>query len=118
MKTVDELMRLHDDAKIAHTEWVMTGNGEMREDETRQALRSALEDVVREIQHLQMAANSEAQRGDELAADAKRYRWLRDANTDLDALAAANWEGGDVYSGEALDAAIDAAMQQAPEQEG
>jgi len=45
------------------------------------------------------------------AKDAERYRWLRHA--DLDALAAANWgSGGEVYTGEMFDAAIDAAMQQ------
>lgn len=49
-----------------------------------------------------------------LEADARRYRWLRDENTDLDALAEANWSkgGGQVYHGEELDRAIDAAMEQ------
>ncbi|MBO9679518.1 MAG: hypothetical protein J7556_14850 [Acidovorax sp.] len=52
------------------------------------------------------------------AEDAARYRWLRDESTDLDALAAANWGAGEVYSGAALDAAIDAARAQAQAQQG
>jgi hypothetical protein len=41
--------------------------------------------------------------------DAARYRWLRHA--DLDELAENNWgKGGQVYEGEELDAAIDAAI--------
>jgi hypothetical protein len=41
--------------------------------------------------------------------DAERYRWLRHA--DLDELAENNWgKGGQVYEGEELDAAIDAAI--------
>ncbi|MBU9525012.1 hypothetical protein [Burkholderia multivorans] len=48
-----------------------------------------------------------------MAADAGRYRWLRYA--DLDALAAANWGTGEVYEGEAFDAAIDAARAQGGE---
>ena len=42
--------------------------------------------------------------------DAERYRFLRHA--DLDELAAANWKDGQVYEGEALDAAIDEALAQ------
>ena len=49
-----------------------------------------------------------------LRADAARYRWLRDENTDLDKLAADNWgDGCQVYSGAKLDSAIDAAMRDA-----
>lgn len=52
------------------------------------------------------------------AQDAARYRWLRDPETNLDALAADNWKDGEVYSGDELDHAIDAALAASTKGEG
>ena len=46
-----------------------------------------------------------------LRVDAARYQFLRDQDTDLDALAATYYPGKEVPSGEELDAVIDSAME-------
>lgn len=50
-KTVDELMRLHDEAANAHADWVICADNvqaakEVEADAARSVLRSALEEVV------------------------------------------------------------------------
>lgn len=67
---------------------------------------AAVESITKLVE--QLRAELEAAAVDK--RDAERYRFLRHA--DLDELAAANWEDGQVYEGEALDAAIDAALAQ------
>ena len=93
-KSVDELMRLADDASAAFFGATRTGNIEHAESK-RAALRSALEEVVR---------------------DSERYRWLMTspdaAFFSFEGMCCRNEPKADI------DAAIDAAMQQAPEQEG
>lgn len=52
-----------------------------------------------------------AEEWERMERDAARYRFIRHQDTDLDKLCADNWgPDGEVYSGEALDAAIDAAI--------